>query len=126
MSGNAGRRADAPTIPPDIVFRLLQAVEKPRVIAGAVRGGSALGLGWSWRVLVPSSPASPPDRICVVSTDSWPSHSAMTERSTPAWSRSIAAVCLKRCTVTRLCLKDGHVRAAVCRCLFSSTGRRES
>src|ERR1022692_983351 len=40
--------------------------------------------------------------ICVVSTDSCPSQSAITARSTPACNNSIAAVCLNRCGLRRL------------------------
>ena len=50
---------------------------------------------------------------------SCPSHSAITERSTPACKRSIAMVWRYRWTVTRLSFNDGHAFEAVMRCLFN-------
>lgn len=47
--------------------------------------------------------------IGVVSTDSWPSHGAITEQSMPACSSSIAALCLSTCDDTLLAFKDGQV-----------------
>src|SRR2546423_11193844 len=52
----------------------------------------------------------------VVAGVSWPSQSAMTVMSTPAWSRFIAAVCRRVCGVTCLTCSDGQVRAAVAAC----------
>jgi hypothetical protein len=46
--------------------------------------------------------------ICVVSIDSWPSHSAITAQSTPACSSSIATLCLSTCGDTSLDTNDGH------------------
>src|SRR5262245_48522794 len=44
--------------------------------------------------------------------DSWPSHNAITEESTPACKSSIAAVCLKTCGDTRLDFNDGYLSLA--------------
>src|SRR5215471_2795963 len=66
---------------------------------------------------------------CVVSVDSWPSHSAITVRSTPRRSRAIAA-CRNVCGVTFLALSGGQVRAAdatwraTSRCTASALSRR--
>src|ERR1700757_4687181 len=59
--------------------------------------------------------------ICVFSIFASPSHNAITERSTPACRRSMAMVCLKRWTVTRLCFNEGQRLEAVTRCLLSGT-----
>src|SRR5207253_8935540 len=48
----------------------------------------------------------------VVSGDSCPSQSAITERSTPWWRRSMAAACRQTCGVTFFRLSDGQLRAA--------------
>ena len=57
--------------------------------------------------------------ICVVSIDSCPSQSAITERSTPACSSFITAVCRSTCGVTRLLFSEGHDCCAVATCLAS-------
>ena len=49
----------------------------------------------------------------------WPSHSAMTEMSTPACSSCIAAVCRIVCIVTCLLLREAQTFVAVSRYLAS-------
>lgn len=58
--------------------------------------------------------------MCVV-TGLWcPSHSAMTDVSTPALSKAIAAVCRSVCGVTFFAAIEGQMVAAVAACLATS------
>lgn len=62
-------------------------------------------------------------------TDSWLSHKAITEHSTPAWRSSMAALCRRMWGETRFCFKDGIRSAATAtcwpiRCWTASTLRR--
>ena len=51
--------------------------------------------------------------IWVVSTDSCPSHSAITARSTPFWRRSMAAECRSACGLTFFRFRDRHFSSAM-------------
>lgn len=55
--------------------------------------------------------------ICVVSIDSCPSQRAMPACSTPAWSKSIALVCLRQWNEILFFWIEGHLFAATDRCL---------
>src|SRR5215471_14204019 len=86
-----------------------------RALRGRRVGCRRVGSVLDWRQCRPYGPGpslSSADRLCVVSTDSWPSQRAMTLRSTLCCSSSIAVLCLSTCGVTVLPTSDPQLADA--------------
>jgi hypothetical protein len=97
--------------------RLSEAIEKrEKLVAGSIASGLSVGRNDSIEnpLLQPRSACK---YIWVVSIDSWPSHSAITDRSIPCCNKSIDAACRSTWWLTRLVPNDGQVRVAAATCL---------